>query len=183
MVDDVSAFSSNGNNRGIVAAARAISRRQFLQNMARWGLAVGVGLSAPLALFHGRAEATSCSVFGVRSTWGCNCANTMTCPSCGSSGTCGNHRKRCTQWGTAEADGNYCWCSLTCCRHTCKKGYFVCCDCWDGGSGGCLTADDGTACICRHLHVTCEGTQCGCTCINAADKSLAASTVTDSAAV
>lgn len=141
---------------------RSISRRRFLHGLARWGLGVGVALAAPLTLFQGRAEATTCSVYGPTSTWGCSCnPNTPVCSSgCSSTGSCGTNRKRCTFWTTAESDGNYCWCSTTCCHSGCRKAYYVCCDCWSGGSGGCGSGTG--ACLCRHLHVICQGSTCGC---------------------
>jgi hypothetical protein len=151
------------NGTAVAGLARAISRRRFLHNLARWGLGAGVALSTPFTLFQGRAQASTCSVSGAVSTWGCSCnPDTALCSSGCSSGTCGGSlRKRCNYWTTAEADGNYCWCSLTCCRGNCLKGYYVCCDCWSGGSGGC---DSGTGpCVCRSLVITCQGHSiCGC---------------------
>jgi hypothetical protein len=140
---------------------RSISRRRFLHDLARWGLGAGVVLATGFN-FPLRAQAASCSKVGVVSTWGSQCNNTTLCGSACSSGNCNTLRKRCTQWTSAESNGNYCWCSQTACRSGCRKGYYVCCDCWTGGSGGCGTGTSQQRCICRHLHVTCQGPACGC---------------------
>jgi len=143
-------------------STHGITRRRFLHGAARWGLAVGVGLASPVAFFHQRASATTCSVYGTTPTWGSSCRpETPICSSCTSTGKCGTGtRPRCNAWTTAESDGQYCWCSTSACRAGCIKGYYVCCDCWESGSGGCGSGSG--PCLCRHLHVTCQGPQCGC---------------------
>lgn len=139
----------------------AITRRRFLRRAGRWGLAVGVGLASPVAFFHERASATGCSVYGTRTTWGSNCnPDTSPCSSCQSNGECGSGtHPRCDAWTSKEPDGQYCWCSTSACRGACRWGYYVCCDCWESASS-CGSGSE--PCLCRHLHVTCEGPGCGC---------------------
>jgi hypothetical protein len=134
---------------------RLVSRRRLFRNALRGGLVVGGALASPLVLFEGRAYATQCTQVGHISTWGCNCASTPTCSAsrCTTAGGCSSPaRRRCDYWGAAEPGGNYCWCSLTCNRGGGFVGYYVCCDCWTGGSGGCSAAGGSSRCICKHFH-------------------------------
>lgn len=148
-----------------VGFSRAVTRRTFLQRAGRTALGVGVATFAPLTIFQGRAEGAVCGPGGVVGSWGCSCAPTLTCPTgtC-SNGNCSGIRKRCTYWTTPNSQGNYCWCSLTCCNACNGKGYHTCCDCWNGGgTKGCGIADNQAKCVCKtYVHVGCcsGGTCC-----------------------
>lgn len=133
---------------------RLVTRRRLLRNAMRGGLVVGGALSAPLALFQGRAQAAGCSYYGRVSTWGCYCAPTPSCSAsrCTSVGGCSSPaRKRCDYWRQPEASGNYCWCSLTC-TFGALYGYYNCCDCWTGGSGSCSQSGGASRCVCKDFH-------------------------------
>lgn len=129
------------------AVAKALNRRQVLQNTMRAVLAAGMGTS--LAAFGpvGDASAATCGV-GAVARWGCSCAGTQSCSGCSNGYCSGTLRPRCTDWPLGSS-GNACWCSLTC-DYSCTRGYYSCCDCWTGGSGGCGSGTG--ACICRQYH-------------------------------
>jgi hypothetical protein len=148
----------------LVRMSRSITRRKFLMRAMRGGLVVGAALSGPLTFMTGRADAAVCSANGTVTTWGKTCnTGTPSCSGC-SDGKCVSPlRKRCTYWkqGNVE-DGQYCWCSTTGCAGSCR-GYYTCCDCWSGGSGGCGTAGGGTSCACKEFHaVGCCTIPCAC---------------------
>lgn len=123
--------------------SRAVTRSKFVRTVMRTALVAGTAASGGL-LFSNTARAGSCGA-GVVGTWGCFCAGTATCPGGGTD--CGSHRRRCDYWPNSP----YCWCSLTCCYAN-GSGFYSCCDCWNGGSGGCLTAGGGTKCVAKHFH-------------------------------
>lgn len=130
---------------------RTVTRREFIQRATRWGLFTGIALAAPFTIFQGRAWAGTCGPGGVVGTYGCLCASTQSCSSCSTSGCGASLRPRCNAWTTPNPQGNYCWCSLTCCTGG-KRGFYACCDCWQGGSGDCGVSGGSTACVCKHYH-------------------------------
>lgn len=143
--------------------SRAITRRRFLQRAARAGLWFGLAAFAPATMFPSRADAAVCGPGGHVPTWGCSCASTMSCPSANcSNGNCHNIRKRCTYWTSANSQGNYCWCSQTCCNACDAKGYYTCCDCWEGTGTGCSSSLGQSPCICKLYHWVgcCNGDTC-----------------------
>jgi hypothetical protein len=136
-------------DRIAIGVSRVMTRRRFFGNTLRTSLALGGALATPWVMFdQRRAEAASCGPTKQYSR-PCDCASTAACPSVNCyDGGCNGIRKRCNAWTSADSTGNYCWCSPQCC-YSCVRGYYVCCDCWTGGSGSCATGSG--ACICSKL--------------------------------
>ncbi|MCP4308938.1 MAG: hypothetical protein GY788_29520 [bacterium] len=134
-------------DRITTSISRSITRRSMLKRSAGLAAGAGVALATPLMYLDQRTAeaAASCSVWGTSSIWGTSCATTPSCNSqgapCTSEGGCSinNARKRCSHWPTAEANGNYCWCSQKIClQPTGIYRWYLCCDCWVGAyNNGC----------------------------------------------
>jgi hypothetical protein len=147
---------SNVDDRIAEGFRRTISRRALLSKAMRMTFVVGAGTAG--ALWQADvASAANCGYYGHCGTGGCGygCVCNPQRAWCGfsgcSNGNCagGTYRPRCDAWHNANNEGNYCWCSDTCYNGS-TLGFYTCCDCWSGGSGGC---GSGTSkCLCPQFH-------------------------------
>ena len=140
------------DDRVLAGFRRGITRRVFLNRATRSVFALG----ATGAFFAARApiaQAANCSVYGIDPEYGCTCASTPTClgGQCNDgTGNCVSGYQRCTKWATANAQGQYCWCSSHCYNGS-QLGFYTCCDCYTtSGSPPCNRS--ATHCICPQWH-------------------------------
>ena len=144
-------MQSDKIDEAVTSWARRLTRRRFISRGALVLVGAGTVLAHPLSMFRPDAASAFTGCDFIADTWGCYCAGTAGCGSCSGEGCSG--RKRCNYWTGAGSNGNYCWCSSVCYNGS-LLGYYSCCDCWSGGSGGCSTSGGGSACICRTWHAS-----------------------------